>query len=97
MNDKQIIERLTQEIEELTKSPWISVHDEKPAYGMPVILCINGVTQKITYNLDGSDDSLDWFEPYSTIGAYDDYTEFSFFVTHDIDVKWMRLPGAIAD
>lgn len=72
---------------------WISVHDKKPKYGTPVILLVNDVVQDITYNLDGSDDSLDWFEPYSSVGAYDDLKDISFFVTHDIDVKWMRLPS----
>lgn len=72
---------------------WISVHDKKPKYGTPVILSVNNVVQDITYNLDGSDDSLDWFEPHSSVGAYDDLKDISFFVTHDIDVKWMKLPS----
>lgn len=72
---------------------WISVHDKKPKYGTPVILSVNNVVQDITYNLDGSDDSLDWFEPHSSVGAYDDLKDISFFVTHDIDVKWMKLPN----
>lgn len=73
---------------------WVSVHDKKPPYGKPILLKINGVVQNITYNLYGSDDSLDWFEPYSNIGAYDDYNELSFFVEHDVDVEWRRLPAA---
>lgn len=73
---------------------WVSVDDKKPAYGQPVLLKINGVVQTVTYNLDGSDDSLDWFEPYSNIGVYDDYNELSFFVEHDVDVEWRRLPAA---
>lgn len=71
---------------------WVSVHDKKPTYGQPVLLRINGVVQTVTYNLDGSDDSLDWFEPYSNIGVYDDYNELSFFVEHDVDVEWQPLP-----
>lgn len=72
---------------------WISVHDKKPKYGTPVILSVNNVVQDITYNLDGGDDSLDWFEPYSSVGLYDDLKDISLFVTHDIDVKWMSLPN----
>lgn len=72
---------------------WISVHDKKPKYGAPVILSVNDVVQDITYNLDGSYESLDWFEPYSSVGAYDDLKGISFFVTHDINVKWMQLPN----
>lgn len=71
---------------------WVSVHDKRPAYGVPVLLQINGIVQTITYNLDGGDDSLDWFEPYSELGVYDDLDNMVFFVTNDIDVKWKRLP-----
>lgn len=46
-------------------SEWISVEDRLPRYGDPVILCIMGVTQNITYCRDGHPDGscLDWFEP----------------------------------
>lgn len=43
---------------------WIDVNDKLPAYGEPVLLKANGVTQHVTYMLDGADECPDWFEPY---------------------------------
>ena len=40
-----------------------------PQYGDPVIIFSNGVAQYITYMLDGSDDSPDWFQPYHFDGG----------------------------
>tara|TARA_R110000850_G_scaffold276016_1_gene416687 strand:- start:1130 stop:1351 length:222 start_codon:yes stop_codon:yes gene_type:complete len=65
---------------------WISVEDRLPAYGEPVLIVGNGVTQHITYMLDGADDTEDWFEP--------------FYFEHDDECKvlviksshWMPLP-----
>lgn len=94
MTDKQIILSLTRELEEAIKPKWVSVNDKMPSYGEPVLLKINGVVQKITYNLDGSDHSNDWFEPYSSIGVYDDHRDLSFFVDYESDVCWQSLPEA---
>lgn len=94
MTDKQIIANLTAKLEAATKPKWVNIHNEKPAYGEPVLISINSVVQKITYNLDGSDDRLDWLEPHSTIGAYDDMQELTFFVTHDLNLEWQPLPPA---
>lgn len=72
---------------------WINVHDKKPYYGQPVLIKLKGVVQNDTYFLDGSDDSLDWFE--LNCNHVDDIikSEFSFFVKHDTDVLWMILPN----
>lgn len=43
---------------------WISVENKRPVYGQPILIVVDGVTQNITYMLDGSDDSSDWCEPY---------------------------------
>jgi len=67
---------------------WISVEDELPGYGEPVLIRAKGVTQYITYILDGSDHTPDWFEPY--------------YFDHDGNMKiwwnqathWMPLPEA---
>lgn len=67
-------------------SEWISVEDDMPIYGDPVLIVGNGVTQHVTYMRDGADDEPDWFEPY--------------FFDHDDDFKvdlnkvthWMPLP-----
>lgn len=45
-------------------SEWISLEDNSPYYGEPVLICANGVTQHVTYLMDGADDTQDWFEPY---------------------------------
>ena len=45
-------------------SKWIDVNQELPSYGVPILLKGNGVTQHVTYMLDGGDDCPDWFEPY---------------------------------
>lgn len=74
---------------------WISIKDKLPTYGEPVLLKINGVTQKLTWNLDGSDNSKDWFELYDPLNAYSergDHHEHSFFVDFEKDIKWMALP-----
>ena len=69
-------------------SEWISVEDDLPGYGDPVILSIDHIVQTVTYMLDGSDDSLDWFEPYH----YDD-KESGLFVDYcSHDLHWMPLP-----
>ena len=65
---------------------WISIEDRLPQYGCPVLIVGNGVTQDVTYILDGADDTPDWFEPY--------------FFEHDDECKvwwnkvthWMPLP-----
>lgn len=92
MNDKQIIKKLTEELEQATKPKWIHIGDKKPDYGVPFLLKLNGVVQKITYNLDGSDHSRDWIEPYSSIGIYDDHRDLSFFVDYEADIYWQPLP-----
>ena len=47
-------------------SKWISVNDDLPPYGKPVLLSINYVVQHVTFVRDSSDDgSYDWFEPYN--------------------------------
>ena len=43
---------------------FVSIKDDLPPYGAPVILSINGTVQHITYCLDGADECPDWFEPY---------------------------------
>lgn len=45
-------------------SGWISVDDRLPAYGEPVLIKANSVTQHVTYVLDGADECPDWFEPH---------------------------------
>lgn len=45
-------------------SEWISVDDALPGYGDPVIIVANGVTQNVTFCLNGSDYCDDWFEPF---------------------------------
>ena len=73
-------------LSEVNKMNWISTQDRLPKYGVPVILCINGVVQHVTYALDGADDYPDWFEPY----FFDSEPNLSVWwhrVSH-----WMYLP-----
>lgn len=66
---------------------WVSVDDELPECGEPVILRINGTVQHVTYMRDRYDEGPDWFEPYH----YEDMD-----AAVDIDGKakleWMPLP-----
>ncbi|MDI1222941.1 DUF551 domain-containing protein [Acinetobacter guillouiae] len=65
---------------------WISVENKRPVYGQPILIVVDGVTQNITYMLDGSDDSSDWCEPY--FFEHDDCCKMWWDkVTH-----WMPLP-----
>lgn len=66
---------------------WVSVEDELPEYGKPIILSINNTVQHVTYMLDGYDDSRDWFEPYH----YEDKGA-GIFVDSSNDICWMPLP-----
>jgi len=72
---------------------WVNIQDKMPRYGEPVILCIDGTVQNITFMLDGTDENCcfdrDWFEPY----WYDD-NENAFLVDYTKVIYWMRLPGA---
>ena len=68
-------------------SEWISVKDRLPEYGEPVIIVANGVTQHVTYMLDGDDDeSFVWFEP--VYFEHDDELKIPY---HKIS-SWMPLP-----
>lgn len=67
-------------------SEWISTSDKLPEYGTPVIIHANGVTQHVTYMLDGSDDVPDWFEPFHF--DHDDHEK----VWYDKVDHWMPLP-----
>ena len=65
---------------------WINVEDELPAYGRPVLISIGETVQYITYMLDGSDDTPDWFEPYH-FGSDGELT-----IWHNEVDKWTYLP-----
>lgn len=81
--------KLNKEIEQLRKErEWISFDGDLPKYNEPVILCINGVVQHVTFMLDSSDDSCDWFEPYH----YED-TDSAVFIDGKCKVEWMALPA----
>jgi len=67
-------------------SEWISVKDKLPEYGVPVIIAENGVTQHVTYMLDGADDVSDWFEPY-----HFDHDDHEKVWCHKVSF-WSRLP-----
>lgn len=43
---------------------WVNVEDRLPEYGEPVLIVVNGVTQNVTYILDGYENEPDWFEPH---------------------------------
>lgn len=73
-------------------SEWINIHERKPVYGDPVLIKLNGTVQHDTYMLNGSDDSLDWFELNCCQVDDEVKHEFSFFVKRDTDVEWMKLP-----
>lgn len=73
-------------------SQWISVEDELPVYGDPVLLKISGVVQHVTYMLDGADDSCDWFEPYH----YED-TNAAVMNNGKLRIEWMALPEGSGD
>jgi len=46
-------------------SDWISVEDELPEYGEPVLIYSSGVVQNVTYTLDADEEeTIAWFEPY---------------------------------
>lgn len=82
MNDKQIIKRLTQELEEATKPKWVSVHDIVPANKTGVICCCSSGHVSEMYFYDGKFDF-----PYSNheLDEYD--LEFLRNITH-----WQPLP-----
>lgn len=84
-----LIEQLQTENERLQRlvPHWTKTEDGLPVYGRPVLLKIKGVVQHITYTREGSDDSLDWFEPYH----YDDQ-ESGIWLSHDAGIEWMPLP-----
>lgn len=71
---------------QLEAAKWISLRDELPEYGVPVLIVGNSVTQYVTYMLDGDGETCAWFEPY--------------YFDHDDDLKiwaseityWMPLP-----
>lgn len=67
-------------------SEWIKIEDGKPQYGEPVLIRTKGgVVQHITYNLDGADDTPDWFEPYH----FDHDDELKFFP--ESGCSWMSI------
>ncbi len=67
---------------------WISVKDRLPEYDVPVLLCANGVTQHITYTLNGNvdDESDDWFEPF-----HFDH-DVGYQIRADKPTDWQPLP-----
>jgi len=73
------------------KSEWISVSSKSPSYGTPLLLMIDGVVQHVTYCIDGSDDSRDWFEPYGNHVDDDLKRELSFFVDYEKDISWIEV------
>lgn len=73
-------------------SKWIGVNDKLPEYGVPVLLCINGVVQNMTWCRDGSDDSNDWFELCGSVIEESDRRECAFFIDYENPVYWMPLP-----
>lgn len=79
------------EFAEALVNPWVSIHESRPPYGLSVLIKLSGVIQKDTYILDGSDDSLDWFELNCTQLDSDIKEEFSFFVKHDTNLEWRCL------
>lgn len=73
------------------QSQWVNVSSKTPPYGTPVLLMIDSVVQHITYCLDGSGDSRDWFEPYGDHVDEHLKREFSFFVDCGIDIMWQEV------
>lgn len=69
---------------------WVSVKDSLPEYGDPVLLRIDGIPQNVTWNRDGSDDSLDWFEIHDPLNVYKSF-EQSFFIDFKKEVEWMPI------
>jgi hypothetical protein len=53
------------------KLEWVNVEEKLPAYGEPVLIKINGVTQHVTYALYGDSDVPDWFKPYHFDNDYE--------------------------
>jgi hypothetical protein len=68
---------------------WIETKDELPGYGEPVLLIIGNTVQHITYMLDGTDDTPDWFEPY--FFEHDDELK----IWHNKVNKWAHVPQVI--
>ena len=64
---------------------WIKVKDELPAHGDVVLILAMGVTQYLTYTLEGNDEKS-WFQPYYFELESDLKLEL-YLVTH-----WMPLP-----
>lgn len=65
---------------------FISMDEDRPPYGAPVLIKINGVVQHITYTLDGADETPDWFEPYH----FDSEDELKIW-WHTVD-EWAIFP-----
>lgn len=84
-----LIEQQQQRIAELEDQvpKWVKLEDDLPKYGVPVLLKIQGIVQEVTYMRDGSDVSLDWFEPFH----YED-EECVIFISHDAEIEWLPLP-----
>jgi hypothetical protein len=81
------IANLKAEIEQL-KNPWISVEDERPRYGRPVLLKLEGVVSEHVWMMDGADNEADWFEYLR-----DPIDSESFFVySCSASTEWMPLP-----
>ncbi|MGL5564512.1 MAG: DUF551 domain-containing protein [Plesiomonas sp.] len=62
---------------------WISTKDKLPPYGVNVIVIYRGVTQRLSYYIDGGDDEPDWWQ--DCLDEFDpvDINAFS---------HWMPLP-----
>lgn len=62
---------------------WISLTEQKPKSGTPLLLCINGVVQRKAYDYDHTDQTIqDWYEEDPTIPVANLNTAF-----------WMYLPA----
>lgn len=70
------------------KNKWIDIDSDEPPYGEPVLICINGIVQHVTYSLDvcEDDDSI-FFEPYNS-----NETEHGVCCGRGDLIKWMPLP-----
>lgn len=86
MNDKQIIKKLTEELEEATKPKWVSVHDMTPDKGVCVDLYLSyGDSEGRICNcfLDSENDEY-WY--------WDDKVEARIRFDASLVTHWMPLP-----
>lgn len=67
---------------------FVNISDDRPKYGTPVLIKINGTIQNVVFVMNGGqdDDSEDWFEPH----FFDNEREFEIKYT-DVE-SWATFP-----